>query len=344
MFHYSVWKCALLILLISGNIICQPTVFTKQWFKDTKCVTDEDDILTTLEFILVDLQRLRFDTKQLKDGSALANAAMGKIKEDISKVKSQNKKIGLEMGKFRSGFNVIKTTTQNIIDAFSDFNRTVIELSDYWCNYNSTTDKNQNSLLDISNVIYPVDVTTTKEILKPEQVQKFDSDKHIFIESHSENDIDNLFLNPDDSIYGKSKIQVYHIDKLVSDDNDDTHNFYDLEEETLYETETFSGEREAKNLENDTVLNDGEDRKQQMTAETVSVLDWEYADGQNTTEEINETVNNIIPNNPTAKDQNSVVSDIVDDVIDLQPTEDDIFTGIYHFSYSKTIIKLDSKR
>ena len=232
-------KHFVMVLLICRNILCQPTVFTKQWYKDTNCITDENDILTTLEFILVDLQRLRFDTKQLKDDSTLIKTNFVRIRDGVNHIKTQNKKFGVVMNKLGSKISAAETETEGFKDVLLEVNRTLTGVfyglsgDIYRVIPKVPAERNNVPVFSHENEI-PNEI-----IVKPITIEESDND-NIYFEK-TENEIENYGFglpeargNNFKAVEGKSNgFTGEEMGKLLDPDQD-----YDIQ------IETFSGEEE----------------------------------------------------------------------------------------------------
>ena len=225
-------------LLICRTILCQPTVFTKQWYKDTNCITDENDILTTLEFILVDLQRLRFDTKQLKDDSTLIKTNFVRMKEDVNHIKTQNKKFIVTLNKFGNKLDITEVNKADVKDVLLELNKTVVRiLNPMSCGIttmapNLSSDINNAPAISHKNEI-------PNEIIVVEQAVN----DNIYIEN-AENEIENNIIRLSGALENNLKTVVDEInvigDKVIDQ-------LYDRDREYDIEIESFSGEGYGNN-------------------------------------------------------------------------------------------------
>ena len=223
-------------LLICRNILCQPTVFTKQWYKDTNCITYENDILTTLEFILVDLQRLRFDTKQLKDDTTLIKTNLVRMKEDVNHIKTQSKKFIVTLNKFGNKLDITEVNKADMKDVLLELNKTVVRiLNPMPCDI-TTPPPNLSTEINNTPAIRHENEIPNEIIVEPTTIKESDNDSMYFEKTENEikNNVVRLPGAPGHDFKGVE-------DKINVVGGKESGKHYDKEEYDI-EIESFSGE------------------------------------------------------------------------------------------------------
>ena len=250
MCSYGHLKHFLLLLLLCRNCISQPTIFTRQWYKDANCVTDDEDILTTMEFILVEIQRLRYDTKLLKDISSFTKTAVVNVKTDVAYIKAEHIKSKVEMNKVKAKLNVIKRNTGHVIDVFAELNRTVPRLTTHQCRCNERNEINQNILPDVSNLVIPETHSPVEILPMSDKEQALKLEEIIYIENANDN-MENHILDLRESrhVSGKTKIHVNDIFTSDDDESEDGKSSNDID--------AFSGDKEVPGLNEIDIFDDG---------------------------------------------------------------------------------------
>ena len=258
MFCFKYLKCFLLLLLLCEDSICQPTVFTKQWYKGVKCIADEENLLTTLEFILVEIQRLRYDTKLLKNISAFTKTAVVNVKTDVGFIKAEHIKSTVVLHRMKNKLNDIKMSTGHIADLLVDQNWTLSNfISD---NERSSEGKemSQNSNPVINRGVINPDPEHVLEILPKDQDDAMtQADEIIFVET-ANNDIDNRILN-----LANSDVQIieddvrHHVNEIPSIDDSESDDLHRVSGDYSNEVDLFSGDAEPSTLNEIGMIDDG---------------------------------------------------------------------------------------
>ena len=229
-------------ILICKNILCQPTVFTKQWYKDTNCITDANDILTTLEFILVDLQRIRFDTKQIKDDTALIKTNFVRVKEDVNQIKTQNKRFIVTMNKFGTKLDKIEINNMDGIDLLLELNRTLEGLSHRMAS--DVTSASTKRPTTITNVpVSNIENEIPNEIIIEPVIAKINDNANIYIET-ADNELENTVDRLQGTLVNEYKPDDHQINVVIDEDTGyESGSNYDKDREYNIEIESFSGEK-----------------------------------------------------------------------------------------------------
>ena len=225
-------------ILICKSILCQPTVFTKQWYKGTNCITDGNDILTTLEFILVDLQRIRFDTKQLRDDAALIKTNFVRVKEDVNQIKTQNKRFIVTMNKFGTKLDKTENNNMDAIDILLELNKTLEDLS-----HRMTSDLTNASTI-MSTTIYNVPVSNIENEIPNEIIIEpvINDNANIYIET-ADNELENTVDRLPGTLVNEFIPDDHQINVVIDEDTGyESGRNYDKDREYDIEIESFSGE------------------------------------------------------------------------------------------------------
>lgn len=218
MFRYT---CFFYVLLLCRNSFSQPTVFTKQWNRDTKCIIDENDIISTLEFILVDLQRLRFDAKQLKDASESAKKNFAKIETEMSDIIKQNKRLSVAVNRFGNKLLDAKINIGDVKDTIKDVNRTLSGLIQ--CKYHFTTTISPRSSQEFNSIVIHKDENTNEIKVDHPVEENYNTDNNIYFEEETK--------------------RVNEVNVLVS--NTENYNLRESDQESEEEIDTFSGQNKS---------------------------------------------------------------------------------------------------
>ena len=330
MFSFKYLKCFLLLLLLCENSICQPTVFTKQWYKGVKCIADEENLLTTLEFILVEIQRLRYDTKLLKNISAFTKTAVVNVNTDVGFIKAEHIKSTVVLHRMKNKLNDIKMSTGHIADLLVDQNRTLLNfISDNERSYEGK-EMSQNSNPVINRGVINPDPEHVLEIhvLPKDQDDAMTQAGEIIYVETANNDIDNRILN-----LANSDVQIieddvrHHVNEIPSIDDSESDDVHSVSGDYSNEVNLFSGDAELSALNEIGMIDEGSGDTDNQPG--LSVRSQETTnDGQPN------TINNLIENQSvlsvTAQEStNDRQSNTIDNLIEnLSMThQDDMVVG-----------------
>ena len=325
MFCFKYLKCFLLLLLLCEDSICQPTVFTKQWYKGVKCIADEENLLTTLEFILVEIQRLRYDTKLLKNISAFTKTAVVNVKTDVGFIKAEHIKSTVVLHRMKNKLNNIKMSTGHIADLLVDQNRTLSNfISDNERSYEGK-EMSQNSNPVINRGVINPDPEHVLEILPKDQDDAMtQADEIIYVET-ANNDIDNRILNLANSDVQIIKDDVrHHVNELPSIDDSERYDLHRVSGDYSNEVDLFSGDSELSTLNEIDIIDEGSGDTENQPG--LSVRSQETTnDGQSN------TIDNLIENQSVLsvtaqKSTNDGQPNTIDNIIENQSMahQDDI--------------------
>ena len=319
MFCLKYLKCFLLLLLLCENSICQPTVFTKQWYKGVKCIADEENLLTTLEFILVEIQRLRYDTKLLKNISAFTKTAVVNVKTDVGFIKAEHIKSTFVLHRMKNKLNDIKMSTGHIANLLVDQNQTLSNFIGVNERSNEGKEMSQNSNPVINRGVINPD---PEHVLPKDQDDAMtQADEIIYLET-ANNDIDNRILN-----LANSDVQIikdnagHHVNEIPSIDDSDRDDLHRVSGDYSNEVDLFSGDTEPSTLNEIGMIDDGSGQRpgDMKNQPVLPVTSQETTnDGQHI------TIDNFIDYQPvmsvtTQESTNDGQPNIIDNLIENQP-------------------------
>ena len=223
-----------------------------------KCIADEENLLTTLEFILVEIQRLRYDTKLLKNISAFTKTAVVNVKTDVGFIKAEHIKSTVVLHRMKNKLNDIKMSTGHMADLLVDQNRTLSNFISDNERGNEGKEMSQNSNPVINRgVINPDPEHVLKKLPNDQDDAMTQADEIIYVET-ANNDIDNRILNLANSDVQIIKDNVrHHVNEIPSIDDSENDDLHRVSGDYSNEVNLFSGDAEPSTLNEIGMIDDG---------------------------------------------------------------------------------------